>query len=175
MTLVATFQRRTTALLAAILAAAALALVPVAAQSRIHVIVQSSQIQTAETAVRNAGGTVTRPLPIAGGFAATIPADSMSYLQHLAFIRAVSLDARVHVFGQPDPSKVKSVYPKAVNADKVWASGQTGAGVTVALVDTGIANVPDLAGRVVPVKTYLLGQQTAPCVNFSGEDNCDDS
>jgi serine protease AprX len=67
------------------------------------------------------------------------------------------------------------VYPRAVNADNVWASGQTGAGVTVALVDTGIANVPDLSGRIVQVNTGLLGLQTAPCVNFSGESNCNDS
>ena len=42
---------------------------------------------------------------------------------------------------------MKSVYPDAVNADKMWQSGYSGNGVTVALIDTGIANVPDLAGR----------------------------
>src|SRR4029077_18974770 len=90
-------------------------------------------------------------------------------------VRAISLDGPVHVLGQPDPSKLRSVYQKSVNADRAWTSGYTGSGVTVALVDTGIANVADLAGRVKTVTTDALGFQTAPCMNFSGEPNCNDS
>jgi serine protease AprX len=46
--------------------------------------------------------------------------------------------------------------------------------VTVALVDTGVAPVPDLAGRLVQVRDDLTGLVT-PCENLSGELNCDDS
>lgn len=175
MTIAATVQRRTAILVAGILAAAA-GFIPLASTGHpVRVIVQTWDNSSAEAAVRSVGGKVTRELPIAGGFAATIPSTAVDSLKKLQAVRAIALDGRVHVLGQPDGSKLKSVYPRAVNADKVWASGQTGAGVTVALVDTGIANVPDLAGRVVPVTTDLLGWNTAPCVNFSGESTCNDS
>src|SRR5437879_3067917 len=175
MTIVEVFHRRTAILALAALAATA-AFIPLASRGpSVRVIVQTTDNSSAEAAVRSAGGTVTRELPIAGGFAATVPSDSIESLRKLQAVRAIALDGRVHVLGAPDGSKLKSVYPRAVNADKAWATGLSGAGVTVALVDTGIANVPDLAGRVVPVSTDLLGWNTAPCVNFSGESNCNDS
>ncbi|MGZ4206399.1 MAG: S8 family peptidase [Actinomycetota bacterium] len=142
---------------------------------RVHVIVQTSDPSSVRSAVRQAGGTVTKDLPIAHAIAATVPSEGIDSLASLPSVSTVSLDARVHVLGSPDPSKLRSVYPKAVNADKAWSSGYTGAGITVALIETGIANVPDLAGRVKTVTTDALGLQTAPCMNFSGEDNCNDS
>ena len=42
-----------------------------------------------------------------------------------------------------------SAYPVEVGADRVWSSGGTGAGVTVAVLDSGIANDPDLGNRIV--------------------------
>ena len=188
MTLVATFQRRTTALLTALVASVAL-LVPLShaattahldpallgLHGRVKVIVQSSDPSAATRAVRDAGGTVTRSLPIVGGFAATIPSTAIKGLADVQAIRAITLDARVRVLGAPDPSKLKTVYQQEVNANRVWTSGYTGSGVTVALVDTGIANVPDLAGRVKTVTTDALGLNTAPCMNFSGDPNCNDN
>src|SRR5258708_4043274 len=151
MTIVATVQRRTAIFIAAATLATA-AFVPLASKGpSARVIVQTSDNSSAEAAVRSVGGKVTRELPIAGGFAATVPSGSIDSLRTLQAVRAISLDGRVHVLSAPDGSKLKSVYPKAVNAYKVWAAGQTAAGVTVALVDTGIANVPALSGRVVPV------------------------
>jgi serine protease AprX len=144
------------------------------ATGRVRVIVQASDVAAAELAVRAAGGKITRELPIASGFAATLPASTIADLATRSAISSISLDAKVHVLGAPDPSKVRSVYPKVVNADKMWADGTNGNGITVALVDTGVANVADLAGRIVPVKTGLLGQ-TDPCVNFSGDSNCNDN
>src|SRR5947208_4272696 len=162
MTIVANLHRRTAILLIAITAAAA-AFVPLAAQSsyqahidpallglhgRVKVILQSNDATAAETAVRGAGGTVTRDLPIAHGFAATVSSDAVASLAKQTAVRTISLDAKVHVLGAPDSSKNRSVYPQAVNADKMWNSGYSGSGVTVAVIDTGIANVPDLAGKV---------------------------
>ncbi len=43
----------------------------------------------------------------------------------------------------------------------------------MAVLDTGVANVPDLAGRLVQVRNDLTGQ-TAPCKNLSGELDCND-
>lgn len=44
---------------------------------------------------------------------------------------------------------VASNYPKSTGAVSAWRQGQRGAGVTVALIDTGVSAVPDLAGRVI--------------------------
>ena len=180
MTIVATAQRRTKLLIASILAAAAIAgslgAAPLGVLTpRVKVIVQTRDYSSAVTAVRGAGGLITQPLQIINGFAATVPADALPLLRAQQAVRAISLDGPVHVLGTPDPSKLRSVYPKAVNADRTWGSGYTGSGVTVALVDTGIAPVADLSGRLKTVTTDALGLQTAPCMNFSGEPNCTDS
>jgi len=177
MTFAATLQRRSRILIASILAAATVAgFIATAPQvHRIKVIVQTRDLTAAEHAVQGAGGVITQPLSIINGFAATVPADALARLRAQQAIRAIALDGPVHVLGQPDASKLRSVYQKSVNADKAWNSGYTGSGVTIAMVDTGIAPVGDLAGRIKTVTTDALGLQTAPCMNFSGEPNCNDS
>jgi serine protease AprX len=46
--------------------------------------------------------------------------------------------------GGVDPSKLATSYPQSIRADKAWALGDTGKGVGVAVIDTGIAgNLPD--------------------------------
>ena len=42
-----------------------------------------------------------------------------------------------------------SVYPTVVNADQVRAQGTTGRGVTVAILDSGVAPDPDLGDRIL--------------------------
>ncbi|HET6700272.1 MAG TPA: S8 family peptidase [Gemmatimonadaceae bacterium] len=52
--------------------------------------------------------------------------------------------------GQPATSQGQSsVYPTVVNADQVRSQGTTGRGVTVAILDSGIAPDPDLGDRIL--------------------------
>jgi serine protease AprX len=53
-----------------------------------------------------------------------------------------------------------AVYPHVVNADQAWAQGTTGRGVTVAVLDSGVAADPDL---VEPTNRILAS------VNFADE------
>jgi serine protease AprX len=53
------------------------------------------------------------------------------------------------------------------------SAGHKGQGVTVALVDTGVSSLGDIASRITPVHTGLLGLVSAPCVNFTAEDCTD--
>jgi serine protease AprX len=127
-----------------------------------------------ELAIQRLGGRVTRALPIVAGFAATLPGGrAAADLARVAGVRAVTPDREVRVQGTASGEEIRSVYPKVVRADDAWRNGVTGQGVTVAVVDTGIAEVPDLAGRIVPV-TQGLGPPK-PCKNLSGELNCDDA
>jgi subtilisin family serine protease len=142
----------------------------------IRVIVQKrAAADTApELAVRRLGGQVTRALPIVAGFAATVPATVVGELARLPGVRAVTPDGRVRVQGTTSTSTIRSVYPKTIRADAVWKRGITGRGVTVAVLDTGVApNLADLSGRLVQVKDDLTGQ-TTPCKNLSGELDCND-
>jgi serine protease AprX len=129
-----------------------------------------------ELAVQRLGGRVTRALPIVAGFAAVLPGGrALADLAREPGVRAVSPDRTVRVQGSMAAvgGQIRSVYPKVVRADDAWRNGVTGQGVTVAVVDTGIAEVPDLAGRIVPI-TEEVGPPK-PCKNLSGELNCDDA
>ena len=49
-----------------------------------------------------------------------------------------------------------------INADKLWAKGIDGRGITVAVIDSGIdKNHPDLIGKVVAEKNFLTDEVTA--------------
>jgi serine protease AprX len=127
-----------------------------------------------ELAVQRLGGRVTRALPIVAGFAATLPGGrALADLAGEPGVRVVTPDREVHVQGMATGGQIRSVYPKVVRADDAWRNGVTGQGITVAVVDTGIADVPDLAGRIVQV-TQGLGPPEL-CKNLSGELDCDDA
>jgi serine protease AprX len=60
----------------------------------------------------------------------------------------------------PDPSPGAAVYPQEVKADRLWSQGTTGRGVTVAVLDSGVAADPDL---VSPTSRILAS------VNFADQ------
>jgi serine protease AprX len=63
----------------------------------------------------------------------------------------VTPDVSVAVQGSIGPSDraPAAVYPQQTGASTLWSQGDTGAGVNVAVLDTGIDALPDFSGRLV--------------------------
>jgi serine protease AprX len=140
-----------------------------------EVIVAGRSAGVVAEVVEAHGGTVTSRLDVIGGVAATLPPDRLAPLRRAPAVSGVTPDQPVQVQGVLDGGgPARSVYRATTGAASLVGVGLDGAGVTVALVDTGVADVPDLAGRVVPVTDPLTGA-VARCVELSGEGHCDDS
>jgi serine protease AprX len=119
----------------------------VAASSAVRVVVTSTSDRAARAAVERAGGVVDSDLPIIDGVVAHVPADRVAGLS--SFTTVVS-DRALHVRSAAFDGEPSTAFPYEVGATDVWES-TAGAGVGVALVDTGVAPVPDLLDRVVAV------------------------
>lgn len=119
----------------------------VAASRMVRVVVTSASDRSAGAAVERVGGRVTAELPLVDGVAAEVPADRISDLNSSANVAA---DRALHVRSASFEGGPSTAYPYEVGATDVWDS-TAGEGVGVALVDTGVAPVPDVLERVVAV------------------------
>lgn len=150
--------------------------VPSVTGSQVRLIVQAPTggAAVAAAAVDRLGGLVTRDLDLVDGVAATVPAEVAGRLARTPGL-AVTPDLPVRVQGEVGPAPAAtSVFRDVIGATELNGAGNRGEGVTVAVIDTGIADVADLTGRVVAVKDDVRNT-TASCVNLSGEATCADS
>src|SRR5579884_2378016 len=104
------------------------------------------------TTVNLLGGVVRIVFSLINAVAGTVSAGDVLNLSNQSNVTYISLD--------------RSVVPTldysaaGVNAPLAWNAGWTGAGVGVAIVDSGIYAHPDLAGRVVYRHNFTTGVQT---------------
>jgi len=120
----------------------------------VAVIVQAraGDLSAAEAAVTAAGGRVGRVLGIINGFAAVIPASEWAGLQTDPAVREIGPDASVHMdsvvptLGYDPTADDGSLHAieSLIGAPAAWNAGDTGKGVDVALLDTGVSPVSGL-------------------------------
>jgi serine protease AprX len=137
------------------------------------VIVQGPQ--AAQHFVKSVGGRITHELPIIGGFSARVPADDVPLLSRLPGVVGVMPDLPTHVQSTPGTyNNVPSVYKKVTGGTALANAGANGQNVSIALIDTGVTSLPDIAGAMQPV-TDPLNLAQHDCVNLTSEPTCDDT
>lgn len=140
------------AAIAAALAAPAVGGLPAASASQDEtVIVTATGLLSPAAAVLQVGGSVLAQYHIIDGVDAVIPAVLEPVLAALPGI-TVTRDVAVTVQSTPEstsPHAPSDAFLQETGATRLSAQGDTGQGVTVAVLDTGIDNLPDFAGRLV--------------------------
>ena len=101
-------------------------------------------------ALARAGATGLRPLAIVNGWSAAVPSAHLAALDTAPGVAAVTADRAVHLTSTGwDASVSSSPYVWTSQAAQVWPSGADGHGVSIAVLDTGVSPVQDLAGRLM--------------------------
>jgi serine protease AprX len=139
-------------------------------------------VTAAARAVTGSGGTVRAPLPLVDGVSAAVPASLLDDLAATPGVTAVTAD-RTGRFSTLtyDETTTASSFARTTRATAAWAQGNLGEGVGVAVIDTGVSEMRDFAGRLVHgpdlsgegtlVDTYGHGTVMAGAVGGSGADS----
>jgi serine protease AprX len=148
------------ALLAALAAVALLLVSRGASHGPLQAVIvraEPNERAAAQRAVESQGGTVGQPLPVVNGFVAQVPAGSERALGATDGVAGVVADTpmkgwadagKAAALTAATPGTTLAQVREAIGADQ---SGATGAGVDVAVIDTGMVPVPALAaqGKVI--------------------------
>src|SRR5205823_2550086 len=104
-------------------------------------------------------------LGILGGASGRLNAAAIRALANNPNVAAIYED-RVYQRTAVSDANLVAAYPAAVNAPAAWQQNTTGAGITVAVLDSGINPDPDIDGRILasgnfadPATTSDLGEQ----------------
>jgi serine protease AprX len=178
--LVARLPAALCALLVGVVATSSLAAIPVLpatadAAGFTNVIVrgEAAMVTRLEHSTVLAGGTVVRELGLIDGFSARIPSAKLNEISQLPGVTAVSPDsaASFHSAYDPgaDPFSMAST-AAAIGASDAWRQGITGAGVDVAVLDSGVTPVVGLAapGKVVNGPDLSFDSQTPSVQHLDG-------
>jgi serine protease AprX len=115
---------------------------------------------SAERLIEAVGGRVTRPLPLIGGFAADVPAERLSMIGPDGPIAGLYVDAPIRMASigteQWDDQEPSLAWRKTIRLGQV-PYGIDGSGVTVAMIDTGVAHDQDFGDRVIARVDFTPG------------------
>lgn len=141
-------------------------------------IVQGRDTNRVIGLVQRYGGQITSRLDIIQGAGAVLSPTAATALLSEVDITAITPNSRVSVAdNNADIYKEPSVapasdYPDVIGADVVWKGidgkqGVTGKGVTVAVVDSGIANMQGVRDRVVAFVDFVSGSGQDPVASLT--------
>jgi serine protease AprX len=105
-----------------------------------------------ERAVAALGGEVVRSLDVIGGFEAKVPGDRLGVLRATAGVKDVTENASVTLSSTEVDDQaglngsLQRITHEMTGASAMWDAGFTGAGVDVALIDSGVVPVQGLTG-----------------------------
>src|ERR1022692_1478891 len=123
---------------------------PATSNAMVDVIIQFKLPATNGNLTSAGGfGHITKQFKSIRGIRMSLPARVIPLLEKLPFISYISPVRQM--------KSTLDVSTSTVNANLVWSYGYTGAGVGVAVIDSGVAPVDDLAGRVVYSQSFVSG------------------
>src|SRR5208283_2205938 len=100
------------------------------------------------------GGTILGQLPLINGVVAVLDGNGIQNLSNQSNVVYISSDRPL--------APTLSNAAVAVNAPFAWQSNYTGAGVGVALIDSGVSNHPDLYMGILPLSRVVYQQSFVP-------------
>ncbi|MDO8688749.1 MAG: hypothetical protein Q7R39_01835, partial [Dehalococcoidia bacterium] len=95
----------------------------------------------AKDRIEQRGGRDAKPLGIVRGASGKISLSQLAQLSQDPDVRYISYDTPLTPKGSPYSGDMVD-FSKALNADQVWATGVSGKGVTVAVIDSGVQPLP---------------------------------
>src|SRR5437899_7408812 len=107
------------------------------------------------------GGTILSQVPIVNGVVALLDGNGIQSLSSQSNVVYISPDRPL----KPTLNNAAS----AVNADFAWQSNYSGAGVGVALIDSGVSNSLDLNQGIVPFSRVVYQQSFVPGNSNAGD------
>jgi serine protease AprX len=124
---------------------------------RLSVIVQledSSEFSIClKSVAASSGCSCKHELPLINAFSTKVTAKKLENLIKENKVKKVWYDDKVHA--------VLDIASKVVESPTLWKNNITGKGITVAVLDTGIYNHPDLSGRIVGFKDFIKNNTKA--------------
>ncbi len=122
------------------------------------ILVARGDLNTLEADLRRTGLKHPLRVPIAHGFAVDLTPALINHFRADSTVARLIYDAPVNLSDTPfNATALATVYPAVVDVLPVWsnmAAPLTGQGIGIAVIDSGIASHPDLAGRVLVSQNF---------------------
>src|SRR5260370_25195080 len=109
-----------------------------------HALGVNAKLADQALALLGLNGVAEVTLPLVSGAAGLADSLGITALSLAPGVASISENAQVRVRADTT-TPLGTAYPLAVEADRVWTNGGKGAGVTVAVLDSGIASDPHLS------------------------------